>query len=300
VGHVADSPPDRGNSPVVIGAVLVAVLAVVLGAGLVGRTVEPRQVVGAARVDPAAVAGPRGSAVPRTASLGDNPLLAADIAAVPVTCALPPFGRSNDGLTTYYTAVVGCLNDAWNPVLREANIPFRPPKLQVATDLPASACGGAPDTDAVAYYCGRDETIYMSTRRELADGGGRLPPTHLATLSHEYGHHVQLLSGMLATASQRTVTAGEHSPDGLELTRRIELQANCFAGVFLAAAGGHGPISRSLARQAEGDFHDAAAEPAAENTHGSPRNQGTWADRGFGSGRPADCNTWTAPPAAVS
>ncbi|GDY33102.1 neutral zinc metallopeptidase [Gandjariella thermophila] len=296
----AAHPAGTGNTPVGITVALLAVLAVVLGVGLVGRTVEPARVAGTARVNPSAPAGPHGSAPPRTAApLGDNPLLAAGLAASPVTCALPPFGRSDDRLTAYYQAVVRCLNDAWAPVLRAADIPFRAPNLRITADLPASACGGAPDAEAVAYYCGRDETIYMSTRRGLANGGGQAP-THLATLSHEYGHHVQLLSGMLTTASQRIVGTGERSATGLELTRRIELQANCFAGVFLSAAGGHGSISRSLAQQADRDFHDAVAEPAGDNTHGSPKHQGEWADRGFVSGRPADCNTWAAAPDAVS
>jgi predicted metalloprotease len=298
-----DSPREEGkpgNSPVSIGLALVAVLGVVLGIGLVGRTVEPRRVAGTARVDPSVATGLRGSSPPRTAQpLGDNPLLAGGIAATPVACALPLFGRSDDQLAAYYEAALRCLNDVWTPVLQAANIPFRAPKLRVTAELPASACGDAPDVDTVAYYCGRDETIYMSTRRGLADGGGSQPPTHLATLSHEYGHHVQLLSGMLTAASQRIVAAGERSPVGLELTRRIELQANCFAGVFLFATAGQGSISRSLARRADQDFHEAVPEPAEQNTHGSPNNQGEWADRGYESGRTVDCNTWTAGPDVV-
>jgi predicted metalloprotease len=233
-------------------------------------------------------------------TLGDNPLLGEEVQATGANCELPSFGRADERLTAYYLAVVGCLNDVWGSVLRAANIPFRPPVLRVTADLPDSSCGRAPNDETVAYYCGRDETIYMSTKRGLADGGGTRAPSHLATLSHEYGHHVQLLSGMLAAASRRIEDAGERSPSGLELTRRVELQANCLAGVFLFAAGGHGSLSTSLARQANQDFHNAVVEPAAENSHGSPSHQGWWADSGFGSGHPSACNTWNAPPDEVS
>jgi uncharacterized protein len=288
------------------GLVLTVVFAVVLSVGLLGEMAGPRRVAGTALADPAATAGGHGPAAARSAApravftLGDNPLLGEEVVATTTDCGLPSFARSDERLTAYYQALVRCLNDVWGSVLRAANVPFRAPVLRVTADLPDSACGRAPNDETVAYYCGRDETIYMSTRRGLADGGGMQAPSHLATLSHEYGHHVQLLSGMLTTASRQIEDAGERTPSGLELTRRVELQANCFAGVFLFAVSGRGSISRSLGRQANQDFHHAVVEPAAQNTHGSPSHQGQWADSGFGSGHPSSCNTWNAPPDEVS
>jgi predicted metalloprotease len=116
-------------------------------------------------------------------------------------------------------------------------------------------------------------------------------------LAHEYGHHVQALTGMLRAADSKIVDAGEETPAGLEMSRRIELQANCFAGMFLVAASGS--IGPGLAEEAAEDFHYAMEEPPEKNAHGSPDNQGEWASNGFTTGVTSSCNTYAASAEAV-
>ncbi|MEU0884747.1 neutral zinc metallopeptidase [Lentzea sp. NPDC005914] len=291
------------NNPVMLGAVFVLVVAFVLGIGQLSR---PRLVPGHA------LAGSRPATSPSTEPstpvrpravyrLADHPFLVTAASMPPVTCQLPPFGTSDKQLAGYYAAGVECLDAAWAPLLTAANMPFEKPSLDASPTLKDGPCGAAPESDhAVAYYCGRNRTIYMPTSRLRDNGGGDAPATHLATLSHEYGHHVQALTGLLRAADLKITDAGEKTPAGLEMSRRIELQANCFAGMFLTSASGKGSVTLNLARQAEEDFQYAVEEKPENNAHGSASNQANWATTGFKSNSTAACNTFAAPAPAVA
>ncbi|MFJ8963392.1 neutral zinc metallopeptidase [Lentzea sp. NPDC102401] len=286
------------NNPVVLAGVFVLVVAFVLGIGQLSR---PRVVTGHA------LAGSRPATSPSTEPstpirpravyrLADHPFLVKPVSLPQVTCAMPPFGVADRELAAYYAAGVACLDGAWGPLLTTANLPFDKPALDASPELKDGPCGAAPESDhAVAYYCGRNRTIYMPTARLRDNGGGDAPATHLATLAHEYGHHVQALTGLLRAADLKITDAGEKTPAGLEMSRRIELQANCFAGMFLASAAGRGSVTASLARQAQEDFQFAVEEKPENNAHGSAQNQAQWAAAGFKANSTDACNTFAAP-----
>ena len=300
---IVDVPdvPEK-NNPLTLVSVLSVIICCVLGLALIGRVdarevVAGRAVAGSGAVTSAATSTsaqpPRPRAVQR---LDDHPLLTGSAALAAVTCDLPEFGVDDEQLAAYYTSGVRCLDQAWGPLLAAANLPFDPPALNAAPDLVDGPCGKAPgQEEAVAYYCGRNRTIYMPTKRLRENGGGDRPATHLATLAHEYGHHVQALTGILRAADSKIVLAGEKTEAGLEMSRRIELQANCFAGMFLAAAGGRGSIGDDLAELARDDFGYAVEEPPDKNAHGSPDNQARWAATGFDATSAAACNTYAVP-----
>ncbi|MFD9705305.1 neutral zinc metallopeptidase [Lentzea sp. NPDC059081] len=291
------------NNPVVLGAVFVLVVSFVLGIGQLSR---PRLVTGHAlassRPAPAASTNPSTPIRPRAVyRLADHPVLTTPATLAQVTCALPQFGVTDQQLAAYYTAGVACLDEAWSPLLTAANLPFDKPVLDASADLKDGPCGAAPESDhAVAYYCGRNRTIYMPTSRLRDNGGGDAPATHLATLAHEYGHHVQALTGLLRAADLKISEAGERTPAGLEMSRRIELQANCFAGMFLSSAAGRGSVTQTLARQAQEDFQYAIEEQPENNAHGSAQNQANWATAGFKTNQTTACNTFAAEPHQVA
>jgi len=299
------TPARPKNNPAVLTGVFTLILCSVLGLGLIGRLNNTRPVAGHAIAapftapdTPASTEPGRPRAVQR---LEDHPLLVSPKALPEVTCDLPKFSTSDQQLAAYYAAGVKCLDAVWGPVLKDANLPFEPPALDASPELSDGPCGAAPASeDAVAYYCGRNRMIYMPTGRLRENGGGDRPATHLATLAHEYGHHIQAMSGMLRAADLKIVNAGEKSPAGLEMSRRIELQANCFAGMFLGAVAGKGSISTELANRAEEDFQYAMEEAPDKNAHGSPANQGTWALNGFDAKTTNTCNTYAAPASEVS
>jgi predicted metalloprotease len=298
-----DSARPLGTAArVVIGlfaAALVIVTAVVVGG-------FSRTIAGYAVAAPGAASAMKkeGSGAPptpdanltqRVRELGSNPLLAEGVSLSKVTCALPALGRSDDELIAFYQAQIKCLDAAWNPVLGKVNEPTFAAELQVK--VPAhSACGQAPDSrKAVAYYCAGDLTIYAPSQWML-NAVGLNKGSHLATIAHEYGHHVQNESGILDAANAQMTSEDQTVPADLERVRRIELQANCFGALFIASAAGRGAINASAANAAIADYGNTSDS----ETHGSRKHQLSWARVGFDSKTTAACNTWAASAADVT
>ncbi|MEU0534986.1 neutral zinc metallopeptidase [Amycolatopsis tolypomycina] len=274
------------------------VLIVVVSASLIAATI-PRRVDGqafaAAGADAGRAYGNTGKTPKAVPELAGNPLLGDGISPGPADCALPELGRDPEQLKAYYRALVGCLEQSWRPALEKANEPTL--TATVSVTLPEhSACGEAPtENEAVAYYCGGDTTIYAPTDWMLSDAGLN-KARHIATIAHEYGHHVQRESGILAAASDKMTSPDENSPADKEVVRRIELQANCFGALFLTAVAGSGSISRSLANAAVADYGRANDS----DTHGSREHQLSWAKAGYDGKATKACNTWSAPAGEVS
>ncbi|MFB9907420.1 neutral zinc metallopeptidase [Allokutzneria oryzae] len=298
----------RGNSPLVITLVVAGLLAGTLGFAGLARTWGSEPDIG----DPG-LAGPLTStsrapedekpmARPKY-RLADHPLLAEGLGLGPTDCELPAFGRTAEQLHDYYAAGLKCLEAAWSPVLQATNLPVHQAKLDTSPDLPRNPCGEPPNEDeAIAMYCGANFTIYMPiTRLQRNYGSGKAAASgHLATLAHEYGHHVQAVSGMLSAANRQQIDAGESTPAGRETSRRIEMQATCFAGMFFAATSGRGSVTKSLADNGVADFRRMDDTSVQGSTHGKASNQAAWAKRGHKDNRTASCNTWTASSAEVS
>ncbi|MGX7826828.1 neutral zinc metallopeptidase [Actinokineospora sp. 24-640] len=287
---------EQRNSPFVLVAIFGVVLVGVLAIALVGRAFSG----GFTTVLPGVAVAEGGKVVPleqrAKAALEENAgnrLMDPGSALDDVACELPRLVTDPAGLDAYYRDALACLDQAWTAPLRAAGKPARSPKLTVE-DSAVGKCGFAPDEeDAVAFYCDRDEVISMPRTRLVTDAGDDAG-IHLAVLAHEYGHHVQALSGILGTAERRERDADES--EVLELSRRVELQANCFAGLFLAAAQDRGDISAELAQEAIDGF----AYVDDSDSHGSADNQHSWAKAGYEGETTADCDTWSAPPSEIS
>jgi predicted metalloprotease len=226
--------------------------------------------------------------------LRDNPVLTSSTRLPQVTCRLPDLQPGNQAMRAFYTAELRCLDTAWAPVLRRIGASFAPVRLRLEDD-PETACGPLPPPEeATGLYCDRDTTNYLPLRRTV-HAFGLTREAHVATLAHEYGHHVQYLSGILEEANRRLGRFEPGSPADRELGRRVELQANCFAGAFLASAAGRGSLDRELAEAAVADFSNWIDS----DTHGSSRTQLRWAWLGYHSPTVGACNTWRAPAAQV-
>jgi len=304
---VGEPPPPRprGIGYPVVALVLAAALAVLTGISAAGAS---RTVPGTALPVPTRSAtstttppAPTSTTPPihRIYLLADHPLLAAGVTLPAVDCALPRFRRDTASLRAYYQALVDCMNRAWQPVLAAGMLPYSAPELNVDEHPGQTGCGN-PDKDAdlgdfTALYCPADHTLYLPVDR-LKDVDRGIASSHVAVVAHEYGHHIQELSGLLWAAAEEIGKAGDGSPQANELIRRSELQANCFAGLFLAAAAGRGAITRNLADQAVAEFRNGALP----ETHGSATHQAAWARKGYQQRTTAACNTWAAPPSELS
>ncbi|MFI9386202.1 neutral zinc metallopeptidase [Kutzneria sp. NPDC052558] len=240
------------------------------------------------------VAGVAQAEAPRAVvALATNPLLTYSASLAQNTCTLPKFGRGLEQLRAYLTAELSCLDAAWKPLVTALNMPFEPTTLVM--DSSSGECRSRDDSSPVAFYCGADNQLHMPIDTVLQGTDG-IPAVIVGVLAHEYGHHVQDLSGILLAESRREQAAGRDTPAGLELSRRLELQANCFAGMFLASVAGRGSISRSMAADGAAAFADGGGE----SDHGSPAHQGRWAQIGYQENKTAACNTWAAAQGDVS
>lgn len=286
-----DEPPPR-NSPFVICGVLVLVLGIVGAIALAGRMMRP---IAGTPVTRSPVAGSGTSSataspspsVPSEADTADR--TAPEMTLHDVTCRLPELGRDEEQMHEFYTAALVCLDEAWREPLENAGAQFEPPVLETV-DSRDSACEPPEEEEEVlASYCGLDSVIHMPSQILLASLGRNLP-AHLAVLAHEYGHHVQNVNGTLNVVDRKRMEVDSGSAEELEMVRRLELQANCFSGLFLASAAGRGSVTYAHAEAAVADF----ANYGSSDTHGTSANQMRWGSAGFEEGIVSACDTWSA------
>lgn len=176
---------------------------------------------------------------------------------------------------------------------------YRRARLVLFTDAVESACGLASSATG-PFYCPADERVFLDLGffRELEDRFGA--PGEFArayVIAHEIGHHVQTLTGAAAAVRQ----AQQRNPSRAnELSVRLELQADCYAGAWGHATGQRGILEPD-------DFDDAINAAAAIGddrlqrmgggrvspesfTHGSSAQRMEWFRRGFEAGRPDACD----------
>lgn len=182
-----------------------------------------------------------------------------------------------------------------------AGVEFRPAKLVLFRDGTISGCG--PARSAMGpFYCPLDETVYLDLgffeeldRRFGAPGDF----AQAYVIAHELGHHVQHLTGV--DARVRDAQRAEPSMAN-QYSVRLELQADCYAGVWAHFASRRGRLERGdvseglTAASAVGDDRIRSRETGGVNvdafTHGSARERVSWFARGLGSGDPKTCATF--------
>nr|CTQ95291.1 YpfJ protein, zinc metalloprotease superfamily [Kibdelosporangium sp. MJ126-NF4] len=236
----------------------------------------------------------------------DNPLFAGDNGTNTVTCNLPQWRSTQQGVQAFFTAAMPCMEAAWAPVLQRANLPFVRPKIVFPTGKRwESGCGVADSTkeDVAAFYCSPDVTIYMPFEGLQTDVSGSKIGNYLALFAHEYGHHIQAMSGSLEAAHDEAYDLGPDTAAGLEIQRRKELQAQCFGGMWFAAAwNGKGSITDAVVRDmlADGYTRGDDNNPDGPRDHGKRQNYGAWQKHGYEKNRTFQCNTYLAPANSVS
>jgi predicted metalloprotease len=208
---------------------------------------------------------------------------------------------ADDPQAQFVSVVLADTEDVWNQVLQGR---YQEPTLVLFDGRVASACGLS--SAAVGpFYCPGDQNVYidLSFFRELSQRFGA--PGDFAqayVLAHEVGHHVQKLLGISdqVTTLQRRARSREEAN---ELSVRLELQADCFAGVYGNRNRQYlepGDVEEGLrAAAAIGDDliqKKAQGYVAPESwTHGSSDMRVRWFRRGFETGDPEQCDTFEAP-----
>ncbi len=195
-----------------------------------------------------------------------------------------------------------CMDRAWAPVLERVGIQWSPPGYAIAPVRGRGACGDYPSPGSmVPYYCPRNNTIYASTSA-MARGNGRqigygdIISWHggiISMMAHEYGHHVQNLSGILGSHWRRHLDSSSQS-GRLALSRRLELQATCFAGMWMRSVASSYPVPSGRRAQLFAFYSRIGDHPGWPRDHGSPANNYRWFRQGWERTKPYQCNTWLA------
>jgi uncharacterized protein len=195
--------------------------------------------------------------------------------------------------------------DTWNRILPQIGTDYREPTLVLFSGGAQSGCGFA-QSAVGPFYCPADEKVYidLSFFDELSRRFGA--PGDFAqayVIAHEVGHHVQTVLGI--EEQVRKARANMSESDGNALSVRVELQADCFSGVWAHDAHQKsgllepGDIEEALgAAAAVGD--DTLQKQAGGRvmpdsfTHGSSEQRTRWFETGYRSGNIEDCDTFSA------
>jgi uncharacterized protein len=204
----------------------------------------------------------------------------------------------------FLTSVFHDAQALWQREFEAASIEYVPARLTIFVDEVHSACG-TQSASVGPFYCPADHGVYLDTRFFDALGqsvGVRLGAFARAyVVAHEMGHHVQVLLG----TTGRVRAADQQDPPGTNARSvRLELQADCFAGIWKHATYERGQLTAS-------DFEDALRAAAVVGddfqqrratgtiaphdwTHGSSAQRQHWLTTGFEQGEPGACDTFAS------
>ncbi|MFF0245296.1 neutral zinc metallopeptidase [Streptosporangium sandarakinum] len=215
---------------------------------------------------------------------------------------------SNAQLKALILKTSRCLDKGWAQIMRQQGIDWRRPGYAITSTKGRGACGDFPSAGGIVpYYCPRNETIYASTSAMVRGSGrslgyGQLTNWHggiVSMMAHEYGHHVQQLSGLSNTWWEKSLRSTSRSGK-LALSRRFELQATCFGAMFMRSVSATYPVTPAR-RDTLYYFYSRVGDWAgAPRDHGSPANNNRWFRQGYEKNKTFQCNTWLAPASTTS
>jgi predicted metalloprotease len=221
------------------------------------------------------------------------------------TASAPSGGGAvqDDQTTQFVSAVLGSTEDTWGAVFRENGAQYTPPTLTLFSGAVRSGCGMA-QTASGPFYCPADRKVYLDTAffQELSQRFGA--PGDFArayVIAHEVGHHVQNLLGIM----DKMAAARQRGQNANALSVRLELQADCFAGVWAKRGDQDGhfiePGDVESALRAAAAVGDDTLQKQSQGyvvpdsfTHGSAEQRARWFHRGYDAGQPTACDTFSA------
>lgn len=215
----------------------------------------------------------------------------------------PATQSADDQQAAKFTRVVlADTEDTWGEIFQKMGKTYQPPKLVMYRNATRTGCGTGQSVMG-PFYCPADKTVYIDLSfydemKNKLGAGGDFAQGYV--IAHEVGHHVQNLLGIESKVRQQMQQGSQ--TDANHLSVKLELQADCFAGVW-----GHSMQQKEVLET--GDLQEAlnAAQAIGDDklqqqsqgrvvpdsfTHGTSQQRYTWFKRGFDSGEPSQCNTF--------
>jgi predicted metalloprotease len=213
--------------------------------------------------------------------------------------------RASDEMTQFVSTVLAETEDVWNGIFQAEGLKYEEPQLVLFSGQVRSACGFASSASG-PFYCPGDRKVYLDTTffeqldRQF-DASGDFAQAYV--IAHEVGHHIQNLTGILPKFNQMRQQMSEAEAN--QMSMRVELQADCFAGVWA-----HYTAQKGLVEQ--GDVEEAlnAAQQIGDDTlqkrtqgyvvpesfnHGTSEQRQKWFAAGLQSGKLSSCDTFNNP-----
>jgi predicted metalloprotease len=203
----------------------------------------------------------------------------------------------------FVAVVLGQTEDVWGALFQQSNLQYSQPKLVLFSGATSSACGFAQSAMG-PFYCPNDQTVYLDMdffRVMETQLGSRGDFAKAYVVAHEVGHHVQDELGLLAQTTAQRERSSERDANAISV--RIELQADCYAGIWARA------VQQSLALTDEdirsaldtaARIGDDALQRASQGrvvpdsfTHGTSEQRQQWFARGFKTGDPDQCDSFS-------
>ena len=219
-------------------------------------------------------------------------------------------GTPTDATGKFVALVLGDTEDSWTEIFAASGKTYHPPKLRLFAGTEPTPCAFAQSAMG-PFYCPRDQRVYLDTSffDDLQNKFGGCTDSKACRFSeayviaHEVGHHVQDELGILPRVTAQQASASKTEGNALQV--RVELQADCFAGVWANRAQQKhsfldpGDVDQAL--QTASAIGDDRLEKAAQGyvvpdsfTHGTSEQRKRWFSNGFNSGQVPDCNTLSA------
>jgi predicted metalloprotease len=213
--------------------------------------------------------------------------------------------KASDEMTQFVGVVLAETEDVWNGIFQAEGLKYEEPQLVLFAGQVQSACGYASSASG-PFYCPGDKKVYLDTTFfEQLDSqfGASGDFAQAYVIAHEVGHHIQNLTGILPKFNQMRQSMSETEANAMSM--RVELQADCFAGVW-----GHFTAQKGLLEQ--GDIEEAlnAAQQIGDDTlqkrtqgyvvpesfnHGTSAQRQKWFATGLQSGKLSSCDTFNNP-----
>jgi predicted metalloprotease len=208
----------------------------------------------------------------------------------------------SDEAAQFVDFVAGDVDQTWTRIFSESGQTYEPATVVLYDDAVSSRCGNTPSTVG-PFYCPLDRKVYldlpfMDELQRRLGAPGDFAQAYI--IAHEIGHHVQNLLGVMEDVN---LAQQENPDDANELSVRLELQADCLAGVWGHSAYARGDLLDTgdleeglTAAAAVGDDRIQSQAGQRVNpesfTHGTSEQRVTWFRKGFDNGDPTACDTF--------